>query len=112
MATTVSSNTLRDLTGFRAQKGCVISFFLDLDPSVTPTAGDLATRVNSLLSSVEPADAGDLTHDQKQTLKADIERIRSYVDDEFDRDGSWGLAIFAGGLDDLWVTLPLAETVP
>ena len=115
MAATVSWETLRDLARFRAENGCAISFYLDLDPSVTPTAGDLATRVNSLIAGGERAGAsnrGELTHDQRLGLRADFERISRYLADEFDRDGAHGLAIFAAGLDNAWTSLPLTEAVP
>ena len=50
MAATVSWDAVRDLAGFRAAKGAAVSFYLDLDPSRTPTEGDAATRVSSLLA--------------------------------------------------------------
>ncbi len=115
MAANVGWETLRTLAGFQASSGCVISFYLGLDPSTTPTAGDAVTRVNSLLAEGERTDEATqdgLTHDQRQGLKADFDRIRAYFDDEFDRDGSHGVAVFADTLDDLWVTLPLAQPVP
>jgi peptide chain release factor subunit 1 len=115
MAATVSWETMRDLARFRAEKGCAISFYLDLDPRVTPTAGDLATRANSLLVVGERSNGmnrGDLTHDQRLGLKADFERIGRYIADDFDRDGARGLAIFAAGLDNAWTPLPLTEAVP
>jgi peptide chain release factor subunit 1 len=112
---TVTWEGLRELAGFRAENGCAISLYLDLDPSVTPTAGEVATRLNSLLSSAERTDEGligALTHAQREGLRADVERIRRFVDDDFDRDGSRGLAVFAAGLDREWTTLPLSESVP
>src|SRR5918994_1177588 len=54
--TTVSLDDLRELAAFRAENGCAISLYLDLDPSIVPTAGDTATRVRSLL------DAGAKSH--------------------------------------------------
>jgi peptide subunit release factor 1 (eRF1) len=45
------------------------------------------------------------------SLHADFDRIRTYVVDEFERDGAHGLAVFADGLDNVWRTLPLADTV-
>ena len=51
MTTTVSLDGLRELSGFRAEHGCAISLYLDLDPSVTPTAGDAAASVRSLLDA-------------------------------------------------------------
>ena len=115
MAATVSWERLRELAGFRAEKGCAISFYLDLDPSTAPTAGDAATRVNSLLAEGERnpgANRAELTHDQRQGLKTDFDRIRAYVGEGFDRDGTQGLAVFAAGLDNVWHTLALAAPVP
>ncbi|MGH3105429.1 MAG: Vms1/Ankzf1 family peptidyl-tRNA hydrolase [Gaiellaceae bacterium] len=114
MAATVSWERLRELAAFRVEKGCAISLYVDLDPSETPTAGDAETRVNSLLAEGERsrgANRGELTHDQKQGLKADFDRIRTYVDQEFDRDGARGLAVFSAGLDNVWRTLSLNEAV-
>ena len=112
MAATVSWDALRDLAGFRAAKGVAVSFYLDLDPSVTPTAGDVATRVNSLLAEAgRHLDRTQLNHDQKKSLRADIERIRRYIDQELVRDGARGLALFADELDNLWRPLALTESV-
>ena len=49
MAETVTWDRLRELAEFRAEKGCAISLYLDLDPSIVPTAGDADARVSSLL---------------------------------------------------------------
>ena len=115
MTTTVSLERLRELAGFRAQNGCAISLYLDLDPSTTPTAADTATRVSSLLdvaSKSHGATRGDLAHEVREGLKADFERLERYFHDEFDRDGSRGLALFAAGLDNVWSVLPLPWSVP
>lgn len=115
MARTVTWDELRDLAGFEAEKGCAISVYLDLDPSVSPTAGDAATRLNSLLDEGARADGAnrrDLSHDQRQALRSDFDRIRRYFEAEFNRNGARGLAIFCAGLDNVWRPLPLTETVP
>ncbi|MEX2212160.1 MAG: Vms1/Ankzf1 family peptidyl-tRNA hydrolase [Gaiellaceae bacterium] len=114
MAATVSWEKLKELAAFRAARGRAISLYLDLDPSVAPTAGDVAAHANSLLSEGERrmASQGDLSHDQRAGLKADFERIRRYLDDDFDRQGSQGLAVFADGPDNLWQVLQLTEPVP
>jgi peptide chain release factor subunit 1 len=112
MAATVSWDALRDLAGFSAAKGLAVSFYLDLDPGRTPTAGDAATRVNSLLAeAARQLDRSDLTHDQRISLKADIERIRRYFQQELAREGAHGLAVFACELDNLWRPLVLSESV-
>jgi peptide chain release factor subunit 1 len=114
MAATVSWEKLKELAAFRARTGCAISFYLDLDPSVAPTAGDVAARANALLNEGERvvAQRGELSHGQREGLKGDFGRIRSYLDDEFDRQGVRGLALFGDGPDNLWQALPLTDGVP
>jgi peptide chain release factor subunit 1 len=112
MAGTVTWSLLRELAGFRAEKGCAISLCLNLDPSDVPTAGDAQTRMNAMLRAADKTDRTDLTHEQRSALKADFERIATWFDDEFEREGSQGLAVFAAGLDNFWRTLALPEPVP
>ena len=112
MAGMVTWSLLRELAGFRAENGCATSLYLNLDPSEVPTAGDAQARMNALLTAAAKSDRKDLTHVQRGSLKADWERIAQWFDDDFERDGSQGLAVFAAGLDNFWRTLPLPEPVP
>jgi peptide chain release factor subunit 1 len=112
MAETVTWPLLRELASFRAEKGCAISLYLNLDPSVVPTAGDAQSRMNALLNEAQKPDRKDLTHEQRAALRVDFERIGRWFDDEFERDGTRGLAIFAASFDNFWSTLPLPEPVP
>ncbi|HSE82800.1 MAG TPA: Vms1/Ankzf1 family peptidyl-tRNA hydrolase [Gaiellaceae bacterium] len=115
MARTVSWEELRDLAGFEAENGIAISVYLDLDPSVVPTAGDAQTRLHSLLDGAAKENGGkgrELTHQQRLALRDDLDRIRRYFEAEFERDGAHGLAIFCAGLDNVWRPLPLTEVVP
>ncbi|MGZ8740340.1 MAG: baeRF10 domain-containing protein [Gaiellaceae bacterium] len=111
MAGTVTWSLLRELAGFRAEKGCAISLCLNLDPSEVPTAGDAQTRMSAMLHAADKIDRTDLTHEQRAALKADFERIATWFDDDFVRDRSQGLAVFAARLDNYWRTLPLSEPV-
>jgi peptide chain release factor subunit 1 len=113
VASSVTWEALRQLAGFRAEKGCAISLFVDLDPSVSPTPGDARTRINSLLDEGEKRnDGAKQTHEQRLGLKADFERIRQFFNEEFQRDGTRGYAVFCAGLDNLWQTVSLSERVP
>src|SRR4051794_12473304 len=93
---------LRELAGFRAEKGCAISLYIDLDPSEAPTPPDVETKVNSLLGRAErllEERKGSMGRDQREGLTQDLERIRGWFDDGFDRQGGQGVAVFAAGLD-------------
>lgn len=115
MAETVSWDGLRELAEFRAEKGCAISLYVDLDPSTTPTAGDAATRISALLNDGERHSVESnrgLTHDQRIALKGDFDRIREWFSNEFVRDGAHGLAVFTAALDNMWRPRALIEPVP
>jgi peptide chain release factor subunit 1 len=110
MATTVTDNVLRQLAGFRADNGCAISIYLDLDPSSTPTIPDADTKFNAVVSEAEKdAEARTSGRDCRLALREDFERIRAWWDDEFDRNGARGAAIFASSGDGFFQALTLPE---
>jgi peptide chain release factor subunit 1 len=114
LARTVNWEDLRELAAFEAVEGFAVSLYLDLDPSVTPTPADAATRLHSLLDDAGRFAAGhreELTHDQKLGLRADLQRIREFYEHEFTRDGARSFAIYVDGLDDLWQLVPLLDPV-
>jgi peptide chain release factor subunit 1 len=114
MADGVSWDTLRRLAAFRAKRGCAVSLYLNLDPSLAATAGDVQTRINSLLAEgerSEAAAAAKLDHEQRVALKSDFDRVRRFFATEFDREGMQGLGVFVAGLDRLWSTVELPEPV-
>jgi peptide subunit release factor 1 (eRF1) len=110
MATAVTTDTLRSLAGFRAENGCAISIYIDLDPSATPTTPDVETKFNSVLAEAEKAAESGAANgrDCRLALKDDLQKIRDWWDDEFDRDGARGVAIFASSADGLLRAIPLA----
>src|SRR3954452_21239169 len=112
MAATVTWEGPRDFATFRAERGCAISLYLDLDPSVSPTPGDVDSRINALLDEVEKwPGRNELDHEQKEGLDADLQRMRTYFDSEFSRDGTQGFALFSAGLEGYWAPLPLSARV-
>jgi peptide chain release factor subunit 1 len=112
MAGTVTWPRLRELAAFRTENGCAISVYLNLDPSEVPTPRDAQLRMNALLNEAEKTDRSELTHAARQGLNADFQRIARWFDDEFERDGARGLAVFAASLDNFWETMSLPEPVP
>jgi len=112
MAGTVSWDSLRELAHFQAENGCAISLYLDLDPSITPTAGDAETRVRSLLDTAGRIAPRSSSHAAREGLKADLEEIEHYLKDGFSRDGAHGVAVFRAGLDNFWFPLALIDSVP
>jgi peptide chain release factor subunit 1 len=83
---------LRELAALRPDGQKVLSLYLNLDPSEFPTPRDRAVELESLLGVVE--------RDQRETLKRDLARVRSFFEREFDASGTRGVAVFsAAGID-------------
>ena len=114
MAGSVTWDELRELASIEASEGLAISLYVDLDPSVAATAGDVQTRVNSLLDTAGKVTSGQgpsLSHAQRIALRGDLDRIRGWFDQEFVRDGARGVAVFCGSLDGIWRTRPILASV-
>lgn len=113
MAITVTPNLLRDLASFRAANHCALSLYVDLDPAVTPTTPDVEARFRARLSEVEKMAEGHAKErDCRIVVREDIGRIRDWWDNDFDRAGVHGLAVFASGADGYFLVLPLTTSVP
>src|SRR5581483_4212077 len=105
---------LRELAGFRAQNGYAVSLYVGLDPSDVPTPPAVETKVNAQLGEAQRLSEerkGSMSHEQREALKADLQRIRDWFDNGFDREGVRGVAVFAASLDNLWSTVLLPEPV-
>ena len=110
MAGTITWDQLRELASFRARNGCAVSLYVGLDPSIVPTAGDLASHTRSLLARAErqlDEQGGTLSRDERQAVTRDLDRIEAWFGEEFSREGVQGVAVFAADLDGLFTPLLL-----
>ncbi len=96
MAGSITWEQLRELAAFRARHGCAVSIYVGLDPSIVPTAGDLAPHTRSLLARAErqlEEQRATLSHDQRKALARDLERIAAWFESDFSREGLQGVAV-------------------
>jgi peptide chain release factor subunit 1 len=109
----IARERLRQLARARPEGHKVLSLYVNLDPSEFPTPRDRAVELDSLLNAAEGGLREDsLDHAQREELKRDLERLRTYFDTEFDAKGTRGLAVFtasAAGLFEV-VRLPYPIT--
>jgi peptide chain release factor subunit 1 len=111
----VTSDRLRELAAFRAKNGCAVSLYLGFDPSTSGTVPAALAKINALLDEAHRAVLAArpaLTHEQTTGLEEDYQRIRDFLEHDFDRSGVRGVAIFAAGLDGFWQSVALNEPVP
>src|SRR5215213_4195959 len=108
MADTVTRTRLRDLAELTPERGRVLSVYLNLDPAeFAPPAR--ASAITSLLNDaqrrVEDID-GDLSHDDRMALRADIDTVREVLEQPgIGDEGTRGVAVFACGPAGLMETL-------
>jgi peptide chain release factor subunit 1 len=110
VAVTITWEQLRELAAFRATHGSAVSLYVGLDPSIVPTAGDLASHTRSLLARAErqlDEQRATLSPDDRKALARDLERVDAWFDSEFSREGVRGVAVFCAERDDLFLPLPL-----
>src|SRR5215204_5406549 len=99
-ANTITRGRLRRLAELRPERGLVLSVFFNLDPSEFATPAARATEVNSVVTAAaHKVDEYDgLEHDERQALRADVERVREVLrDSAIATNGTHGLAVFACG---------------
>jgi peptide chain release factor subunit 1 len=105
---------LRRLAQRKAREGCVLSVYVDLDPSEFATGPARASALTSAADEASRAvedEARDFSHQTRLRLRDDIARIRDYASGA-DFDATHGLAIFAASGDGLFEPLHLPRPVP
>jgi peptide chain release factor subunit 1 len=108
----LTDTTLRSLSEVEADEPVVVSIFLNLDPSQYATAPARETQVNSLLNALaEQMRDGDLSHDAREALEGDRERIERFLREEMDPSEAEALAIYSAQALDFFEVIKLATPV-
>jgi peptide chain release factor subunit 1 len=115
MADTLTPTQLRRLAELAPEHGRVLSVYLNLDPSEFATPPARASAIGSLMNDaqhkVEEAD-GDLSHDARMALRADIDAVRAVLEQPtIADDGTRAVAVFACGPAGLLETVRVGRTL-
>ncbi|TML06293.1 MAG: hypothetical protein E6G41_08150 [Actinobacteria bacterium] len=109
-ANEVTTERLRRLAQVRPRNGGkVLSVYVDLEPSEFATPPARATAITSVLDEAERElrDAASLEHEARAGLKSGLERVRTFLEQEFDASGAHGVALFCDSGQDLFEALKL-----
>jgi peptide chain release factor subunit 1 len=113
-ATMITRGRLRRLAELRPERGRVLSVFFNLDPSEFPTPAARATEANSVVTAAahQVDEAEGLSHDERQALRADVERVRRTLQgSDVASDATHGLVVFACGPADLFEVVRLPHPI-
>src|SRR5918998_2253725 len=96
-ANTITRGRLRRLAEVRPERGRVLSVFLNLDPAQFATPAARSSAITSVLTEAahRVEDAGALDHDEREALKADLERVREALSGDIAANGTRALAVYA-----------------
>jgi peptide chain release factor subunit 1 len=96
-ANTITRSRLRRLADVRPDHGRVLSVFLNLDPSEIPTPAARSSAITSLMTEAAHRieGDGDLAHDERAALKADVERVREVLNGDVAANGARAVAVYA-----------------
>jgi len=97
MADSLTRDRIRRLAELHPERGRVLSVFLNLDPSQFATAPAKASAVTSVMNdATHQVEQAELDHDERQWLRADLERVREALSaDDLADDGTQAVVVYA-----------------
>src|SRR3954471_6117407 len=109
------SDRLRELAVLRPEGACVLSIFLNLDPSEFAAPPARHSEIRSVIDQAgrlgrTKIESDGLGHDAKTALRADLDRVEEYLSD-FSPRGAHGLVIYACGPADLFEVIRLPRPI-
>ena len=117
-ANTITRGRLRALADVRPERGRVLSVFLNLDPAQFGTPAARSTAITSVMTEAAHRvdEAGDLEHDERMELRADVARVReALTSTDIASNGSRAVAVYACGplnlLEIISLRRPVASAV-
>src|SRR5918999_1178638 len=113
-AQTITRGRLRQLADVRPERGRVLSVFLNLDPTEFATPAARSTAITSVVTeaSHRVEEAAGLEHDEREALKADVERVRAALSaSDIAGNGTRAVAVYACGPANLLEVVSLRRPV-
>lgn len=114
MSNAIDIDAIRELTNFKSAGAYVVSFYLNVNGAKFPRKQELEVDLKALIRRAEKdwfSGAG-LSHDRKQFLENDLEKISQFVRYDFSRGQTRGLAIFTSQERGFWQVYSLPVPVP
>jgi peptide chain release factor subunit 1 len=99
---------LRDLADWPVDGHPVTSLYLDVDGRRYPRRADVE-RHGELLLRKAATEAERQGRDAHRAVSRDVERMKAYLADRFDRKGARGLALFSCDPAGLWQDVPVTQ---
>lgn len=110
----VQIDQVRDIVDFAPEGFLVTSYFLNVDAGEFTSQDLLRTSFDSLIHDAESQrkeiEEG-LSHDAVESLRSDLDKIRHFFDEDFQRQDTNGLAIFSCSAQDFWQVIQMPTRI-
>ena len=106
----VDTHEVKELVDFAPEGFLVTSFFLNVDATEFPSPDLLRTSFDSLIHEAEDKRKeveANLSHEAVESLRSDLEKIRSFMDEDLDRQDTKGVAIISCSGQDFWQVIQM-----
>jgi peptide subunit release factor 1 (eRF1) len=108
----ITADTLQRLARMKADGEHVLSIYLNLDPERFATPPARASQVRSLIDDARRRiEAGQRTHDEREQLRSDLERVSEHLSRDRFAEGAHAHAVFCCSPLGLFETLSLPQPV-
>jgi peptide subunit release factor 1 (eRF1) len=109
-----ATEEIREIVDFAPEGFLVTSFYVNTDGAEFQSETLLNTSFDSIVHTAESKRKeieGDLSHEGRESIRADLEKIRAFFCDQFDRTDTNGLAMFSCSAQDFWEVIQMPEKV-
>lgn len=107
----VTDQQIHELLSFKSRDIPVSSFYLNTDLRYTTLDAIRIAAKDLVKQRKEEVEKGELTHEQKESLRRDFDRILTYVEDELFPGHFRGLVLFSSSGNDFWQVYPLPQRI-
>lgn len=110
----VEIEQVRELVDFAPEGFFVTSFYLNVNAAEFPSPDHILQSFDSLRSAADEQREelkDQLSHDAFESLREDLEKIKAFVTEDFERTDTNGLAIFSCSAQDFWHVVQTPTTL-
>jgi len=110
----LETEEVRELVDFSPEGFLVTSFYLNVSAVEFPSPDHIRQSFDSLRSTADEQREqwkGEVSHDAYESSRADMDKIKQFVTEDFERTDTNGLAIFSCSAQDFWHVLQMPTPV-
>jgi peptide chain release factor subunit 1 len=110
----VQTDEVREIVDFSPEGFYVTSFYLDVNAAEFPDPDNIVKSMNSLVHQADTDRKeikADLSHEAAESLRKDLEKIQEFIQNDFQREDTNGVAVFSCSRQEFWQVVQMFTRV-